>query len=119
MNALEWAFSKFLIREEVMSTILKAAFLDIHAYVVEKFPNELKDYVAMREIFSLDFVPFRYTKKKQLNIHDLAKEDERKLVFEALLLFILRTRIPNKCIIIFLIIKNIYNYYRFLGGRIF
>lgn len=96
MNALEWAFSKFLIREEVMSAILKAAFLDMHSYVTENFPNEIKDYTAMREIFSLDTVPFRYTKKKQLNIQDLAKEDERKLVFEALLLFILRTKIPNK-----------------------
>ena len=99
MNALEWAFSKFLIREEVMSAILKAAFLDIQSYVNEKFPTEIKDYADMREIFSLDVVPFRYTKNKQLNIQDLGKEDERKLLFQALLLFILRIRIPNKCII--------------------
>jgi hypothetical protein len=51
----------------------------------------------MREKLPLDTVPFKYAKKMHVNIQDMAKDDDVRVAFQALFLFVLRPYIPIKC----------------------
>ena len=71
--------------------------MDAHIKEVLGNLDALKDKERLREKLSLEIVPFKFAKKRQVNVHDLPKDDERKLAFQALFLFVLRPKIPIKC----------------------
>ncbi len=71
--------------------------MDVHIKDVLSQCGDDFDKVRLRDKLSLDTAPFKFTRKRQVNVHDLPKNDERKLAFQALFLFVLRPKIPIKC----------------------
>jgi hypothetical protein len=80
--------------------------LNIFAAAIEEMNTVIKATIAMdpscepkylREKLSLEIIPFRYAKKAQVNIKDLPKDDDYRLAFQVLFLFVLRPYLPLKC----------------------
>lgn len=67
----------------------------------------------MREKLPLDSAPFKYAKKVHLNIQEMTKDDEIRVAFQALFLFILRPYIPIKCMYPNMFYITSYNAYNF------
>ena len=70
-------------------------------------PGGVTEAEILREKLPLDTAPFKYPKKLHLNIQELHKDDELRVAFQTLFLFVLRLYIPLKC-------KNLVSPYRCL-----
>lgn len=62
---------------------------------------------TMRDRLPLDTIPFKYAKQHGFNINDLSKDDEIRVSFQALFLFLLRPFIPLKCTFAFFVFDDV------------
>lgn len=84
-----------------MASFLNGAVVEMEQQVKDILPtngSDVLDKDLLREKLSLESMPFTFTKKRQVNIHDLPKDDERRLAFQALFLFALKPKIAAKCV---------------------
>jgi hypothetical protein len=70
---------------------------EIYTFIKNALSSEITDQEMLREKLPLETAPFRFAKKAHLNIAEMAKDEERRLAFQALFLLILRPWIPIKC----------------------
>lgn len=105
MQALEVSFSPLVIRDERMIALLfgSLSVMDFAINRVLKDVLKIKDrdqiannQIQMRELLSLDVIPFEFGRRTGSDAQDLPKDDERRLAVQALFLFILRPHIPLK-----------------------
>jgi hypothetical protein len=82
-----------------MAKFLSGAVVEMEQQIKEALDmlNDVTDKEQVREKLNLESTPFKFTKRRQINIHDLPKDDERRLAFQALFLFVLRPKLPIKC----------------------
>jgi hypothetical protein len=73
------------------------AIEDMENHIQDAFAIGVSDADTMRDRIPLDSMPFKYPKRKQKDIHALPKDDEVRIAFQALFLFLLRPRVPLKC----------------------
>ena len=60
-------------------------------------PNKIKEaQTRMREHLGLDTCPFEHCRRAGYEVHELPKDDERRLSVQALFLFVLRPHVPLK-----------------------
>lgn len=104
LQALEISFSPLVIRESRMADLLMGS-LSAMELSVQKVLREVmscqEGSIAhsqhiIRDNLSLDVVPFAHGRKTGYDVHELPKDDERRLAVQALFLFILRPHIPLK-----------------------
>ena len=91
MDILDKGFLEFIVHEKIMNLLILNTIISIYLFLEEYFDNTL-----IGIFFDLKIYPFRYTILKSLNIHHLDITDERKLIFQAIFLIILREKIPPK-----------------------
>lgn len=81
-----------------MLPVYANAIEEMNHYIKHAFSSGgLLEPEIMREKLPLDTAPFKYAKKLHLNIQELHKDDEIRVAFQALFLFVLRLFIPLKC----------------------
>lgn len=100
MRSLDWSFSE-VIRDRNLLTILAAAIEDMEHSIKEAVALGIGNAENLRERIPLDTVPFKFAKKMQIKVQDMAKDDEIRVSFQALFLFILRPYLPIKCKLFF------------------
>lgn len=59
------------------------------------------DEATMRDRLSLDSTPFVLAKRMRMSFSEITKDNDIRLCFQALLLYLLRRRIPPKCRFLF------------------
>lgn len=82
------SYTEFIIREEIMKTIYIASFNYYIKYIDEKF------YIKSLDIHKIPFYDVQY--RLNLNIIELEKHDERKMIFQSIFLMVLRLKIAYK-----------------------
>lgn len=93
---MDWSFSE-VVRDRNLLIFLAGAIEDMEHHIQEAVLLGVSDPENMRERIPLDTVPFKFAKKTQIKIQDMAKDDDIRISFQALFLFILRPYIPIKC----------------------
>ncbi len=73
------------------------AIEEMEHHIQDAFALGVTDPDTMRDRIPLDSIPFKYPKRKQKDIHALPKDDEVRIAFQALFLFLLRPHVPLKC----------------------
>lgn len=96
LRSLEWSFTDNLIKGPTMLGVYAAAIEEMNNFVKHAMTSGLTEQEIMREKLPLDSAPFKYAKKLHLNIQELHKDDEIRIAFQALFLFVLRLYIPIK-----------------------
>lgn len=91
MDILDKGFLEFIVHEKIMKLLILNTIITIYLFLEEYFENTITSI-----FFDLKIYPFRYTMLKSLSIHHLDNTDERKLIFQAIFLIILREKIPPK-----------------------
>ncbi len=97
---MDWSFSE-VVRDRNLLTVLAGAIEDMEHHIKEAVLLGISDPETLRERIPLDTVPFKFAKKMQIKIQDMAKDDEIRISFQALFLFVLRPYIPIKCDTVF------------------
>lgn len=95
---LEFSFNNDVVRHPVMQKLF-AASIEILEQHINEAMTTLKgtyDESTMREKLPLDSIPFLLAKRMRMNFNDVAKDNDIRLSFQALLLFLLRRKIPPK-----------------------
>jgi hypothetical protein len=80
-----------------MTSIIEDSFNSMYAYAHSQdlvSENVERPYI---DALSLDVAPFMHTKYLGLNYHERPKEDETRMLFQALFLLVIRELIPHKC----------------------
>lgn len=96
IRSLDWSFNDNIVRDP--------AWLPLFAGSIEEMEHHIRDVLAlgvvdaetMRDRIPLDSIPFKYAKRRDKDIHILPKDDEVRVAFQALFLFLLRPFIPLK-----------------------
>lgn len=107
MALLEFSFSSLVIREPTVSRMLRKSFSDIQEVIVQISNEILHDNECNWETFhrwrsrlqmslNLEIIPFCTAIESNWPVRDVDEDDERRLVFQAMLLYILRQYIPLK-----------------------
>ena len=94
INSLVEMLPDFISQEIIMKLLLKNSFL----YMITIINNNPNYFISGRNLLikNIDKIPFNYCLSKKLRIDLLDKNDERRLSFQILFLFILRKITPLK-----------------------
>jgi hypothetical protein len=82
------SYTEFIIREEIMKTIYIASFKYYIKYIDKYF------HIKPLDIHKIPFYDVQY--RLNLNIIELEKDDERKMIFQSIFLMVLRLKISYK-----------------------
>ena len=107
LRALEVSFSPLVIRDDRMMALLQSSLPEmeniikstLHSFQIQVPRDEDKMKTIqghVRDHLVLDNVPFYHARKSIFRVHELPKDDERRLCIQALFLFVLRPYIPLK-----------------------
>jgi len=100
------SFTEFLIREEIMKSIYISSFIYLKKYIDRifiLFGSECSKEFYI-EKFKINKMPFLHVQiELKLNIMEFEKYDERKMIFQAIFLMLLRLKISCKY-------KNIFDF---------
>ena len=100
MKALDWAFGEAVLQRAGVFENLEDSFNAVYDFTrsgtvtISSGSTPEEQY---HEKLALDSAPFMYTKSIGLNYHELPREDDTKLIFQALFLLVLREQVPHKC----------------------
>ena len=97
MKALDWAFGEAITQQPLMTSVIEDSFNSMYAYAHSQdlvSENVERPYI---DALALDIAPFMHTKNLGLNFHEQPKEDETRMLFQALFLLVIRELIPHKC----------------------
>jgi hypothetical protein len=88
-----------MIRTPALLPILAGTIEETSKYLQTIFSDseETQEQDPLKEKLALEIIPFRYAKRVQYNIHNKPKDDELRIAFQTLFLFVLRPFIKLKC----------------------
>ena len=96
LHALEFSFSPLVVLEDRMSSLIRSSLTEMHNEVTQVLQDKSIELHNIRHRLNIDKFPFQFAKRSLFRIDELPKDDERRLVLQALFLFILRPNITLK-----------------------
>lgn len=95
---LEFSFSHSVVLHPTMQRLYVAS-IESYELLIEEALASTKplDESALRDRLPLDSAPFQVAKRMRMSFSDIAKDNDIRLSFQALFLFILRRKMPPKC----------------------
>lgn len=121
---LEFSFNSSVVNHPIMQRLFIATLEHCNQMIDEAMASiKVCDEATMRDRLSLDSTPFVLAKRMRMNFNEITKDNDIRLCFQALLLYLLRRKIPPKCKYCYIVIKIIFycdkpvesNYYRFFS----
>lgn len=97
IKALEVSFGNAFLNDEVLLRALRSSIPVMEGIIKSVLEESTStDVHDLRCKLALEVIPFLHVKSNRLPIETLPKMDERRLLFQALYLFILRPHLPLK-----------------------
>ncbi len=95
---LEFSFNNSVVLHPVMQRLFIAS-LDSYEILIDEAISSVIFMVSGSFCvgLSLETVPFLYAKRMRMNFNDIAKDNDIRLSFQALFLFLLRRKLGPKC----------------------
>ena len=97
LRSLDWSFNDTVVRDPTWLPIFAGSIEEMEHFIRDAISLGVTDPDVMRDRLPLDNIPFKYSKRKQKDIHAFPKDDEIRIAFQALFLFLLRPYVPLKC----------------------
>jgi hypothetical protein len=94
---LDFSFNEIIVRDPVWLSMFAGAIEEMEHHIRDAFSLGPLDADMMRDRIPLDSIPFKHPKRRQRDIHSLPKDDDVRVAFQALFLFLLRPFVPLKC----------------------
>lgn len=95
---LEFSFSHSVVLHPVMQRLYVASIESYELLIDEALASTKPlDESALRDRLPLDSAPFQVAKRMRMSFSDIAKDNDIRLSFQALFLFILRRKMTPKC----------------------
>ena len=107
LRLLEFSFSPLIVREMSVARMLRASYVnmqhDMKQLIITLFDNETNTWDTVQKLrptmqssLNLEVIPFATAMRSNWPVREAAQDDERRLVFQAMLLYVLRQYIPLK-----------------------
>lgn len=97
LRSLDWSFNDTVVRDPAWLPIFAGSIEEMEHFICDAISIGVTDPDAMRDRLPLDNIPFKYSKRKQKDVHAFPKDDEIRIALQALFLFLLRPFVPLKC----------------------
>lgn len=95
---LEFSFSHSVVLHPVMQRLYVASIESYELLIDEALASTKPlDESVLRDRLPLDSAPFQVAKRMRMSFSDIAKDNDIRLSFQALFLFILRRKMTPKC----------------------
>jgi hypothetical protein len=94
---LEFSFSNSVVNHPIMQRLFVSTMEHCDQMIDEAMATiKVCDEATMRDRLSLDSTPFVLAKRMRMSFSEITKDNDIRLCFQALLLYLLRRRIPPK-----------------------
>ena len=96
LKQIESSFCSSIFQDPKLEELFPSTLIYLHKTVRSTIQDESIEKQTIRTYISLDTLPFEHCRRSGYKLNELPTSDERRLAFQAMLLFILRPYIPIK-----------------------